>query len=363
MRKCLVIALLFALVSCESLKEEFQPVFTGKYPNPDKQAPASMKSNIKIGELVAKYTVGKPLNITENLIIEGKVSTTDQPGNFYKSFYIQDETGGIEIKIGKNSLYNDYHPGQTIYVNCNDLTIGMYGLDGGYGMVQVGFKDVNPKYETAYIENQFIIDNHIFKGAMGPKVEPKVISETDLPTDKQTQATNSNIGKLVTINDLTYGWYDSKYKKTSKVFLLMYLDSNKDKTEPHNRLFITEGDTKVTTWALSKELMTKKLLKGDWDNFQIGSGNSKYDFVKDYKADGTYPGIEKNAYAVSHYFSTENGTAIQVRTSGYSKFADTEIDKAILDGSKKLSVTGILTLYEGKIQITVNDITDLKVQD
>ena len=75
----------------------------------------------------------------------------------------------------------------------------------------------------------------------------------------------------------------------------------------------------------------------------------------------SYPGIEKAAASVSHYFSTPNGTCIQVRTSGFSKFADRPIPESVLNGSAKVEVTGILALYQGKIQMVVNNISDIKV--
>ena len=109
---------LAALVSCQSLKEEFQPVVTGFYDYPSRYQRDSLPVTHTIAQLVALYTPEKPLVITDNIVISGIVSTTDQPGNFYKSFFIQDKTGGIEIKVGKNSLYNDYLPGQRIYVRC-----------------------------------------------------------------------------------------------------------------------------------------------------------------------------------------------------------------------------------------------------
>lgn len=363
MRKYLIFALLFALVSCESLKEEFQPVFIGKYDNPDHQAPASMKANTTIAKLAAMYKIGNPMVIKKDIIVGGVVSTTDKPGNFYKSFYIQDETGGMEIKIGKNSLYNDFLPGQMIYVKCQDLCVGMYGYKSGdrygYGMVQIGFSDPSGEYETSYIENTLLMDARIFKGEMVGEVTPIVLKDSDLPTKEQTQATNPNIGKLVTINDLTYG------NGTDKTFVLLYLDSNKNKKDAKNRIFLTNDDglnPNITTWAMSKEKMTEHLTSGLWDNFVVGSGNEKYEKVAEHRGDGSYPSIEKNAYAVSQYFTSPGGTCIQIRTSGFSKFADTEIDPEVLAGRKKLSVTGILTLYQGSIQITVNDITDLKVQ-
>ena len=93
-------------VSCD----EFGPVFTGEYPQPGEYEKVKMTATHTIAELVAMYKVENPMKIKDDIVIAGKVSTSDRTGNFYRSFYIQDETGGIEIKIGKTGLYNDYKP-------------------------------------------------------------------------------------------------------------------------------------------------------------------------------------------------------------------------------------------------------------
>ena len=377
MKKSLIIfASLALLASCQSLKEEFQPVVPGKYTEPDREQPVRMTATHTIAELAKKYTIGSPWVMDENIVISGVVSTTDRPGNFYKSFYIQDETGGIEIKVGKNGLYNDYKQGQRVYVDCRELCLGMYGYKSGTaygnGMVQVGFKDPSGEYETSYLESTLLINTHIYKGEVESVPTPVVLSESQIPGSNATQATNSNVGKLVTIKNLYYSWYDSRYKETNEAFVLLYLDSNKSKKLSSNRIFVSGEDTGITTWAMSKSKMAEYLLSGIWDDVKIGNANDQtYGTVGDHKvvdASGavTYPDIEKAAGSVSHYFSTRqggSGTCVQIRTSGYSKFSDTEIPEAVLKGEKSINVTGILSLYQGKVQMVVNSIDDITVNE
>lgn len=66
----------------------------------------------------------------------------------------------------------------------------------------------------------------------------------------------------------------------------------------------------------------------------------------------------KHDFTPSHNFSS---TEIQIRTSGYSKFADKEIPEEVLKGAKTIDVTGILAFYQGSIQITVNSLSDFVV--
>ena len=365
MKKSFIIfAALLALSSCTSLKEEFEPVFTLKYPEPAKASPADMTANTTISELAAMYTVTKPWEINKSIIISGVVSTTDRPGNFYKSLYIQDETGGIELKLGKNGLYNDYLPGQRIYVKCKGLTLGMYGYKtgnyGGYGMVQLGFTDPTGEYETSYLESQMLIDTHIFKGEVGTEVVPEVITESQLPGKEDTQKDNKYIGKLVTLKGLKYG---------NEAFVLLYLDSNKDKKAAENRVFLSSSNVAgdptagITTWAMSKTKMTEYLTSGRWDAFRVGSGNTYTgETIADFKGDGTYPGVEKAAYSVSQYFKM-GSKEIQIRTSGYCRFSDVEIPESVLSGSATIDATGILTLYQGSLQFTVNSIDDIVIND
>ena len=381
MKKSLIItAALLALASC-GLKEEFQPVFTGKYPAPEPErywSDEDFGRITSIADLVSGYTIGQPKVLT-NTVIKGVVTTTDRPGNFYKSFYIQDETGGIEIKVGKNGLYNDYLLGQTVYVDCEDLTLGMYGYKsgnyGGMGMAQLGFSDPSGSYETSYMEIPLLIDAHVLRGnpsELHPVTPAVITSASQLPNPKTaTQATSKLIGSMVTLKGLTYG---------NEVFCLLYLDSNQDKKSYTNRVFLSSSNSSdptcgITTWAMSKEKMTEYLYSGIWDECKVGSGNT---YAEDEKGNtltvGSYRGenglydasingfngIERTAYSVSQYFKL-GSTDIQIRTSGFCKFCDVEIDPDVLSGKATIDVTGVLTLYQGSFQLVVNNIDDITV--
>lgn len=367
-----IISILLAATAFLAGCEEFQLVFTVNYPMPEQKplySDADFPNIITIKELAQRYNYGKSaaVLINDDVVISGKVSTDDKPGNFYKSLYIQDGTGGIEIKVGRNGLYNEYKPGQTIYVKCGGLYVGMYGYKegDGAGMIQVGHADPTGEYETSYLESALIVDNHIFKGAYGNPLVPVVLEDKDLPGSEATAANNKYVGTLVTLKNLRYD---------DEIFALMYLNSNKNKKDAENRIFLSDEQWGVTTWAMSKNKMREYLESGIWDDAEIGSGKTIVGKVSskrvmiDSDGDGvtdkaTYPEIEKAAYSVSQYFRTESGKTVQIRTSGYSKFGDTEIDPAVLSGSKTIDATGILTLYQGKLQLVLIDLNGVKIND
>ncbi len=348
------------LVSCE----EWQPVFTAGYDDPSaakvytESDMSAYGSRITIAELSKMYkskTGGTPVKLSSGWI-KGQVTSSDFSGNIYRTLYIQDETGGIEVKTGRTNMSNEIRQGQWVYVNLNGLVLGMYGGKtgnyGGAGMIQLGLEDQSGEYETAYIDLPLLVDTHIFKGAMGDAVAPVVLTESMLPGKNDTQATNKYIGTYVTLKGLRYD---------NQVFTLIYLTYNEDTKSSSNRIFLSDKTWGITTWALTKDRMGRMLEAGTWDSVNIGnSGDYSYGTVGDHRdvksTNGdTYGDIERNAYSVSHYFKT-GSTTIQVRSSGYSRFADIEIDSDVLSGAATIDVTGILTMYQGSIQFTLIDL-------
>ena len=330
-------------------------MFTGKYENPEDQYIYTDddfdNKFTSIADLKAMYK-GKPVKVTGRCVIKGQVTTSDQVGNLYKSLYIQDETAGIEVKIGKNGLYNEYKLGQWLYVDCADLTVGDYN-----GMINLGYEDPTNEYETSYLEHAYIIDNHVFKGEYAEPVKPVEVTEANLLSDV-------NMGRLVTIKGLKYGFVD-KYKKLNHIFILAYIDPNGDRKDYTNNCIFVDDDWNqpsdrskwVDTWACSETKWKEYLYSGIFDGVEAAGGT-----VADLKnPDGTY-NIGSMAYSVSQYF-TMGSSGVQVRSSGYSRFADTKIPAEILDGTETVSFTGILTKYKGEAQFTLIDLDGVKKAD
>lgn len=361
------LAALAAFVSCE----EWEPVFTLNYPDPGPGKTATLaeiqagSTQLTIAQLASRYVIGGgPIQITDNVFIAGKVSSSDRAGNIYKSMYIQDETGGMEVKVGRSGLYNDYAEGQTVYVMLQDIWLGMYGYkarnnnynSGGNGMVQLGLEDSTGEYETSYIEEPYLIDKFIKAGEPGTKVVAAELTGNTLPSWNATVSSCKYLGELVTIRNLTYA---------NKVFALIYLNTNYDKKESSNRIFISDATWGVKTWAFSKALMDKYLNSGVWDSIKIGNSNDyNYGTVGSPKSNiiATRNDIERQAASVSQYFTLGNAE-VAIRSSGYGRFSDYKLPDDVLNGSRAIDVTGILTMYQGGIQITVNAYEDITYSD
>ncbi len=333
-----------ASVSLLSSCDEWEPVFTGDYGKANVYKPETLVPNKTILELKTLYKK-EPVKISDNIIIGGQVVSEDRSGNVYKSLYIQDATGGIELKLGKTGLYNDYKLGQWVYVKCSGLTLGAYN-----GMLQIGFEDPTGDYETSYLDVQYIIDTHVIRGELDTPMEAKKVAEADLLKEE-------NLGCYVELDGLTYG---------NEVFCLIYVDSNKDTKSNSNRIFLSSTGKNyapvsdptwgITTWAMTKQGFINYLNAGSFDEATLADYSKS---VSDLELkDKLFNNA--SAYSVSQYFKM-GSTDVQVRTSGYAKFADTKIEQAILDGAK-VNMKGILTVYSGKAQFTLIDIDGVEIQ-
>lgn len=135
-----------ALTSCQN-----------DFDRPPLDAPvATMKPNTTIADLKAKYwqddynyfyTITETAD-DEDVIIHGRVISSDATGNIYKKLVIQDETAALTFSINQTAMNNTYRVGQEVVINLTDLGIGKYaGLQqiGGYGEYngtpQVSFMD------------------------------------------------------------------------------------------------------------------------------------------------------------------------------------------------------------------------------
>lgn len=342
---CGAVVMSLFLTSCD----EFGPVFTGKYDNPDVShvyTDADMEAmgleRINIADLKSQYTLGNPFVIYDNVYVKGQVTTSDQSGNFYRTFYIQDETGGIEIKIGKTGLYNNYKVGQWVYVKCQGLSLGSYN-----GLIQIGYEDLTGNYETAYMDASLLVDNYVFCGELDKPVAPLVISDA-------SGIVEANIGRYCTLSGLTY-----------KDEIFAFIDNNDDE-----RIYLSDQSYNVYTWAMSKQgeySVGWYIQEGYFDeviNSEFFGGNAKEEQMR--AARNNFP---DDPVYVNQYF-TLDGVDIQVRTSGYARFANVRLDgdsdlgvPDVMSASAagKVALTGILTIFEDEYQFSLIDLTGVNV--
>lgn len=391
MKKILfALAVLAAFVSCQRLKEEWEPVGTCAYPDGTAFWPVDMDADVNatIADIKALYVNhGRPVEILDNLVIRGEITTSDEDGNVYREIYIQDETGAISVKLGRSSSYDDYKPGMILYVKCKGLVVGEYGYKsgnyGGAGLLQLGLKGdgweeyeyglstTEPEYETAYLDLVPIIKAHVFRGRILTKpnrVKPQSFTGAQL-TAMKDDTQSPIVGMLTKFSGMTYGNSDGG----KEVFCLFYPDPNLNhtKNESWNRVFLSSPNTRVkgadytfgiNTWSLTKNRFLTLAKAGTWDDVEIGDGSGKigsaYTLYDNFGYEELYKDViisHPSAQSVSHYFMYD-GVEVQVRTSGYARFADVEIPADVRSGEKQVDMVGILSRYQGSAQFTLLDV-------
>lgn len=147
-----------------------------KFDEPPSYIGPDITPTMTITELKALHTTGGLELITADEIISGIVVADDQSGNFYKTIDIQDETGGIQLKLDGYDLYTQYPVGRQIFVKVKGLYLGDYNkqiqLGGGIDAT------VSPA-RLGYLASA-LFDQYITKGSLDNIVTPKVVKVADL---------------------------------------------------------------------------------------------------------------------------------------------------------------------------------------
>lgn len=266
-------------------------------------------------------SLGKTLEITDDYVIHGKVISSDQAGNVYKSVYIYDEDSesAIELKL-MVSNYVFYHPGQTIFVKTKGLVIGNYRY-----MLSVGQKptatDISKGYANRNIETSVFVNQHIFPGALGSLTANDTLVVNS--SNYTTKLNDAALGRLIRFEGLTYktGTLDGdKYPQ----YLEVTYPGGTTTAVYTNKYFEDEGIK--ATYAYSHD--NQKFYGSSWFSYG-GSSISSGNYI--------------------------------VRVSGYSNFANLELPANGSFGD----LTAIYTKYSSKsggfikYQLLINSSNDI----
>ena len=134
-----------SLVSCEKYNEVPAPSYKPAIPGQELPLPTHTISQLK-----ALYQQGG-VTLSSPVVVSAVMASDDSEGNLYKNCYIQDETGGIELKFAMGNLSTLYPQGARVLLLCQGLTLGSYG-----GQIGLGYRSKDPKYETAFYPEKLV---------------------------------------------------------------------------------------------------------------------------------------------------------------------------------------------------------------
>lgn len=272
--------------------------------------------------------------IPDKVALRTKVISSDELGNTYKSIYLQDangyQYGGIEIKVGKGSMYTLYKPGQIIYVKCDELHLGNYRH-----MLSLGGKSAEADYSNGYIDIQTIIDEKILPGGhLGLNAADTLV------------VNSTNVAEIIG-NDTQYLGTLCRFEGLESIWGTIdnYGYSSSDKFPS----FLEN-------------------INGVYNNYVYGDYKKHPDYPNGLPATWAYSYYDaegnSNSYYGSALFAYSNDYPFIVRTSGYSRFALEPIPE---DGDI-VDMTAILCKYCSssggymKYQLLLNTHEDVSVR-
>jgi len=160
-----------------------------------------------IKELKAMHTVAGALDmINSDMIIAGTVIANDKSGNLYKTIYIQDATGSIQLSLDASGLFNSYPVGRKVFVKCKGLCLSDYN-----NMIQLGVKATvagTPSFQ-AIASN--LIGQYVVGGSVNNPVTIKTVTIADLKTNMQ----DSLLGTLIRLKDFEFADTTKTFADTS----------------------------------------------------------------------------------------------------------------------------------------------------
>ena len=165
--------------------------------------------NMTIAEFKAKHWQDDKSyidTITEDEVIHGWVTSSDEAGNIYKSLYITDESGaGLSIAINKRDLYKDYAIGQEIILPMKGYYVGKYN-----GQQQVGYPQwyaAGNTWEVTFMPQAMWESLVEVKGTANPdcpEVQPVEITLDELAGDSDSETLLRYQSKLVRITNVMF---------------------------------------------------------------------------------------------------------------------------------------------------------------
>jgi len=182
-----------------------------KYDEPATIGNPGVTANKSIKDFKAMYpTVSGDLKlITDDVILRGIVVGNDKTGNIYKTLYIQDTSGGIQIDVDATGLYNIFPEGREVFVMCKGLYIA-----NSASMIKIATRVVeNGTPATAGIPSTYI-DTYLKRGSLNNAITPKLVTVAQLNNDFQSTLIQL-VNTEVTGADLAKTYADTSVNKSS----------------------------------------------------------------------------------------------------------------------------------------------------
>ncbi len=147
--------------------------------------------NTSIATLASVASTTSCHTINSDMVCVGRVTTSDREGNFYRTMFVEDETGAAEVLLGIYDIATQYPEGVEVALRLRGCAIRKES-----GVVQIGLPPYSYDTKPREFESQVIIDSHIVRGVSVAPLEPRHTDIASLST--------VGCGRLVRVEGLHY---------------------------------------------------------------------------------------------------------------------------------------------------------------
>lgn len=302
-------------ITIKEVKDKFGPI-SGTGENDEWADTKTLKFGAPSSDEAAKFPGTSFWEDGANYYIKGKVISTDEEGNIYKSLYIWDGTAAIELKL-HSELFITYKlnlktmESMWVYVRLENLYLGNYRMMLSIGDAPsdgVNVAGTHKYYANSNIENPDRVAKCVLTG------EPCKLEAGDIKvvnSDNYTSLGEADFGRLV---------------KFEKVKIRYSGVKNQDDDIP-TPLKNGSNENPYPSWIVT-----------DWGTPQFGAWY--YWAYHDVSTNVSLYGSVLMVFNEDAEYTSDKGV-YSIRTSGYSRFSNNPIPK---DGTVG-NVLGIYGIY------------------
>jgi len=143
------------------------------------------------------FVPGEVHEIPSDIYVKGYVVSSDETGNFYKEFYMQDSpsnpTAAIKVMLNVSDAFGKYNLGREVYINLKGLYVGE--ANSGDGVVAIGWANNFADTELEEIA-EARSEKQILRANVTMDITPLSVSFT--------QINDTHIGMFVEIDNVQF---------------------------------------------------------------------------------------------------------------------------------------------------------------
>lgn len=201
----ILLTVILAIISCVDDDEYAVPK---SLQNKESTALNSVLDSIKSGEITlisikelknGFFKSRRANQVKNNYVVKGFVTSSDESGNFYKEFYMQDKsenpTAGIKVALNLTNSYNHFNIGREVYIRLKGLYIGETRA-GDYEPTIGGFVKAGKTELNSISENQLKQSKQILRSVKTDTITPLSI--------KFSEIKEKHIGLFVKVSDASF---------------------------------------------------------------------------------------------------------------------------------------------------------------